>query len=110
MFFLHEKSFVQVETMFLILCLICLKGQHCYGGSHKNPFQFYFSEKKRNNTIFLKLCLSLKGQATIWEGAESFQNFLSIFLFNFFFFPWLCLGFKGGRGAPKFLQIFLFKK
>jgi hypothetical protein len=36
----------ETTTFFLKLCLICLKGQQFYGGSHKNTFQYYFSKKK----------------------------------------------------------------
>ncbi len=57
-------------------------------GATKNPL--FFQKKKEGHKFFLNLCLSLKGPATIWEGAESFQNFLSIFFskkrFFFFFF------------------------
>jgi hypothetical protein len=66
-----------------------------------------------NNISFLKIMFSLKGQATIWEGTESFQTSSQFFFskekFFLFFYSWLCLGFKGG-GAPKFPQTFLFIK
>jgi len=42
----------------------------------------FFRKKKEQHKFFLKLFLSLKGPTTIWEGAESFQNFLPIFLFK----------------------------
>jgi len=81
-------------------------------GATKNPFQFYFSKKiKEGHKFFLKLCLSLKGPATIWEGAKSFQNFLSIFFQKkrfFFFFSWFFLGFKGG-GHQNSLKLFFSK-
>jgi hypothetical protein len=82
------------------------------GRATKNPFQFYFSKEIKEQYIyFLKLCLSLTEPATIWEGFESFQNFLSIFLFKkkrIFFLPWLSLGLKGG-GHQNSLKLFFSK-
>jgi len=93
---------MRANNLFRILCLIWLKGQQFYGGSHKNPFQFYFSKKKKKEQqkFFFKLCLSLKGHATIWEGAESFQNFLPTFLLKnyisiIYFYYFIILFFHG---------------
>ncbi len=88
--FIFQKNQRRDNNLFLILCLICLKRQQFYGGSHQKTLPIlFFKKKKEQHKFFLKLCLSLKGPATIWEGAEraeSFQNFLSIFLFNIYIY------------------------
>jgi len=46
----------------------------------KIPSNFIFQKKKRNNISFLKIMFKPSKAGNNLEGAESFQNFLLIFL------------------------------